>query len=443
MQVASQSIDSALIDALTVPVAQASRVGVALSGGMDSVVLLHALCRLRDAGRLALELSAIHVHHGLSAHAESWGAFCTSLCGALGVPLQLERVSVPRDSGEGLEGAARRLRHAVFAACPVDWLLLAHHRDDQAETLLLNLLRGAGVAGAAAMPAMRSLEAGPALLRPLLETPRASIEAYAAEYGLRWVNDESNGDRHFRRNFLRHDVLPQLEAQFPGARQSLARAAGHFGEAAQLLDDLAQQDAIAVRQPSGRLGLAAFNRLTPAHARNLLRHAWMAAGFRAPAARWIEEARKQLLTTESASETCVETPEGALHVYRGELHFVPQRPPFLTGPVPWRGEDSLPWDGGTVRFERRLGVGVSPAWLAADGVELRLRQGGERFRTQANRPRRSLRHVLQAAAIPPWERLRLPLCWAGGRLVWIGGLGVDADCACRPDELGWLPVWQA
>lgn len=432
-------IDAALVEALAPGLTQAPRLCVALSGGRDSVVLLHALSRLVAEGQLAAALTALHVHHGLSDNAEDWVAFCAAWCDELGVPLRVARVEVPRDSGEGIEGAARRARHAVFAATQTDWLALAHHRDDQAETVLLNLLRGAGVAGAAGMPRVRGVAGGPVLVRPLLDVPRRAIERYADAHALRWIEDESNANRHFRRNFLRHEVLPLLETAFPGARQSLARAADHFGEATQLLDELAAQDAAALRQPSGRLGLAAFNRLAPAKARNVLRHAWRAAGFRAPAARWLEEACRQLAATEAESETCVTTPDGALQVYRGELYFVAHTPPAVS--LSWAGETALDWAGGCVRFERVRGAGIRAAALAEGTVELRARQGGERFRPQAGRPRRALRNLLQEAALPPWERARLPLIWAGDRLVWVGGLGVDADCIAGGDEMGLLPVW--
>ena len=418
------------------------RLCVALSGGRDSVVLLHALCRLVSASGMPVVLSAVHVHHGLSFNADAWVGFCTQLCAASKVPLRVIHVEVQRDSGEGLEGAARRLRHAAFSACAADWLALAHHRDDQAETVLLNLLRGAGVAGAAGMPAVRAQRSGPLLIRPLLDVAHAVLEAYAAEHGLRWIDDESNANRHFRRNFLRHDILPALEDKFPGARQSLARAAGHFGDAAQLLDELAVLDAAAVRLPSGRIGLTAFNALVPARARNVLRAVWLEAGFRAPETRWVDEARRQLAATDAHSETCVSTPEGALHVYRGELHCVPRHPAVPAGPLRWQGEAELAWAGGRVRFVTQTGAGIRRQFLEAERVELAARQGGERIQLQANRPRRQLRDVLREAAIPPWERERLPYLWIGGRLAWVGRLGVDIDFVCRPGEAGLLPVWE-
>ncbi len=419
-----------------------SRLCIALSGGRDSVVLLHALSRLVASGSFPVTLSAVHVHHGISPNAEAWTEFCAGFCRHCAVPLNIVRVDVPRDSGEGLEAAARRMRHAVFADCDADWLALAHHRDDQAETVLLKLLRGAGIAGAAGMLAERPQPRGPSLIRPLLDVPRSAIEDYAVEHDLRWIEDESNDDLHYRRNFLRRDVLPRLEEKFPGAQKSLARAAGHFAEGAALLDDLAAIDHAALISPAGRLGLSGFNALSPARARNLLRFEWIAAGYRAPDARWIDEALKQLASTDALSETCLATSDGELHVYRGELHIVGhcRRPP--DEPLSWAGEPELPWAGGRVRFVPVMGSGIRRALLDAGDVSLRSRQGGERLKPDARRPRRSLRKLLQEEGIPPWERTRLPFLWVGGRLAWVGRLGVDTAFACTPGEEGIMPFWE-
>ena len=413
---------------------------VALSGGRDSVVLLHALSRMATDD-LPLTLTALHVHHGISPNADAWADFCRRFCEQLNVPLEIVRVDVPRDSGEGLEAAARRQRHAVFAKVDADALALAHHRDDQSETVLLNLLRGAGIAGAAGMLAVRPQASGPALIRPLLDTPRSLIEAYAEACGLAWIDDESNDDTHFRRNFLRRDILPRLDEKFPGARQSLARAAAHFAEGAGLLDELAALDFAALATPDGRLGLAGVNALTPARARNLLRYAWVAAGFRAPETRWIDEALKQLAETAASSETCLATPDGELHVYRGEVHIVPHRPPVPHEPLPWRGEETLDWAGGKVRFEPQSGGGFRRSLLDEGGLFLQPRLGGERLQPYPKCPRRNLRNLLQEAGIPPWERERLPYLWQAGKLVWVGGLGVDQAYVCAPGEVGVMPVW--
>ena len=417
-----------------------ARLCVGLSGGRDSVVVLHALHRLQSCG-YPFSLSALHVNHGISANADAWATFCSEWCARCAVPLSIVRVKVAQSSGEGLEGAARRARHAAFADCDADFLALAHHRDDQAETVLLNLLRGAGIAGAAGMLGERAQGSGPLLVRPLLDVPRALIEDYASAQSLCWIDDESNDDTHFRRNYLRHEVMPRLAAKFPGAPKSLARAASHFAEGAQLLDELAAIDRAALATPAGRIDLSGFNALSTARARNLLRFAWLAAGFRAPDTRWIDEALRQLASADSLSETCVATVDGELHVYRGELHLVGHAPEVSHVVLPWSGEAELPWAGDRVVFVAATGSGIDHRLLQGGQVTLRPRLGGERLRPDAKRPRRSLRKLCQDAAIPPWERSRLPLLWVGDQLAWAGGVGVDAQFVCAPGEAGMLPVW--
>ncbi|NDP43117.1 MAG: tRNA lysidine(34) synthetase TilS, partial [Aromatoleum sp.] len=243
---ASDSV-SAAVAALLGPLLSARsaagplRVAVALSGGRDSMVLLDALARFAPTHRIAL--SALHVHHGLSPNADDWAAFCAGECTRRNVPLSVARVRVDRAPGQSLEAAARAARYAAFAVAGVDVIALAHHADDQAETLLLQLLRGAGPQGLGAMPTLRGGGTAPALMRPLLDLPRAAIEASAAALDIQWIDDESNADTRMKRNYLRHEVAPRLAAAFPGFPATLARAAGHQAEAAMLLDDLAGLDA--------------------------------------------------------------------------------------------------------------------------------------------------------------------------------------------------------
>ncbi|MDR0441412.1 MAG: tRNA lysidine(34) synthetase TilS [Candidatus Accumulibacter sp.] len=435
---AAARIDSALDGFFQPRLKRGRRVCVGLSGGMDSVTLLHALWRLSRTGKLSVDVSAVHVCHGISPYADAWADFCREYCLRLNVPLVVAKVDVPRDSGEGLEGAARRLRHGVFAGLDVDWLVLAHHRDDQAETVLLNLLRGAGVAGASGMRIARTQVSGPVLARPFLGIARSVLLDYARAWGLSWIEDESNDDPRFRRNFLRHDILPRLEREFPGTGASLARAAEHFGEATVLLDALAALDRETVVAASGRIAVDAFNRLSPARARNLLRHVWKQAGHRAPDTNWVGEALKQLASADARSEICLTTADGALRVYRGELYIVPPHEMPVV-PLSWSGQDALPWAEGWVRFSERMGRGIRRDMLLGKRVVLDIRRGGERLRPDARRPRRALRKLLRESAVPPWERARLPLLWIDGCLAWVDGIGCDIAFACPPGEVGIFP----
>jgi len=294
---------------------------VGLSGGCDSVLLLHLLGRLEwPAG-----LSAIHVHHGLSAHADDWAQFCTDYCRQLGVSLKCVRVAVDRAAGHGLEAAARDARYAAFTAHlpPSCNLLLAQHRGDQAETVLFNLLRGSGVAGAAGMRDERPWH-GRRILRPLLGVSRAEIEICARECGLRWIEDESNADTGFSRNFLRHQLLPAIAGRFPGAEAALARAAGNFREAADLLDELAAADwqGVAIGEQAALAGLRA---LSMARLKNLLRWRLQILGWQVPVADRLEEFARQILTAAPDRHPELVLPAGLMRLSRGCLAWLPRK----------------------------------------------------------------------------------------------------------------------
>lgn len=424
-------LESRLLPALRACSGQ--RLCVAYSGGLDSTVLLHLLARL--APEAGCSLFALHVHHGLSPNADDWAAHCETECAALGVPLRVERVQLVRDAGKGLEAAAREARHAVFATLDADWLLLAHHANDQAETLLHRLVRGTGLAGLAGM---RERDASRRLWRPLLAEPRAALEAWAVARGLVWVEDESNADHRFTRNYLRHAVLPALVSRQPAAVGALTRAAGHFAEAEELLTDLARLDAAAVR-----LGQADARRrlrdLSPARARNLLRYWLGEAGELAPDAARLEHARRALCGEAALREVFA---AHALCAYRGRVWLEAARLGVAQA-QPWRGQAELAWAGGRLRFVRCMGAGLAaePAEPAEAALELRPRRGGEQMRLAENRPRRSFKALCQEAGLPVWWRDEIPLLWRGDELLWIGGVGVAAEAAAAPGRPGWLIEW--
>lgn len=292
---------------------------VGLSGGCDSVTLLHLLSRLGFGGRL----SAVHVHHGLSPNADAWAAFCRDYCARLGVPLILQQVAVDRRSGRGLEAAARQARYAVFAELSSDWLLLAQHRGDQAETLLFNLLRGSGVTGAAGMPQQRPF-ASLQLLRPLLDVSRIEIEAYARAEGLSWIEDESNADLGFSRNYLRHQTLAELSCRFPGAEAALAQAAGHFAEAQSLLDELAAAD-WAQAADGDAADLDRLRALSPARLKNLVRYRLRQLGWQSPVASRLNEFCRQLLTAGADRHPALDLPQGRMFCRHRRLVWLSQK----------------------------------------------------------------------------------------------------------------------
>jgi tRNA(Ile)-lysidine synthase len=418
-----------------------ARIVVGLSGGVDSVVLLHVLVRL--AGRSGAKPSAVHVHHGLSPHADRWAGFCAGVCRDLGVELHEVRVAVPRRSALGLESAAREARYAVLRQQQADAVALAHHADDQAETVLLQLFRGAGVRGLSAMPSCRMLEpaTGLRLVRPLLSVARAEILAYAEKAGLSWVEDSSNRDPAFDRNFLRGTIVPQLTRRFPGLRQTLGRTALNMGEAARLLDQLAVIDAGAVQQG---LAVAALAALSPERARNALRWYLEQQGVPPPGRDRLDEALRQVLGARRDARLQVNLGPVRLRRHRGRLHLEATARTRRAGwSVTWSGEPQLdlPEDLGAIRFESARGAGLSLASLRGHAVAIRGRSGGERLRLAAGRRSRTLKNLLQEAGTPEWERDRLPLLFAGDALVWVPDIGMDERFAARPGDEGVLPQW--
>lgn len=291
------------------------RLALGLSGGIDSVVLLHLLSRLLPAGQFA----AIHVNHGLSPNADRWVAFCRDRCASLNIPLSVVPVQVS-PTGGGIEAAARLARYQAFSDSGFATILLAQHRADQAETLLFNLLRGAGLHGAAAMRPARE-HGALRILRPLLDVSKAEIRDYAQQHSLTWIDDESNDDRRFSRNFLRHEVLTAIAPRFPGGEAALARAATHFAEAADLLDELAENDwQDAADGDAARLEV--LRQLSSARLKNLLRWRLRQLGWRVPDSERLTEFARQLLTAAVDRHPCLNLPEGTMRLSRGRLTWL-------------------------------------------------------------------------------------------------------------------------
>lgn len=417
-----------------------ARVCVALSGGVDSCVLLDVLVRL--ALRHPLRLSAVHVNHGLSRSADRWAAFCQARCADLGIALRVQQVRI--ECGVSIETAARAARYAVFETLPVDAIALAHNLDDQAETMLLRLNRGAGVHGLAGIPLLRTLPGGTRLVRPLLSTSRAEILGHAAARGLAWVEDESNRDPRFDRNYVRLELMPRIERRFPRFRETWRRAADNLADAAGLLDDLAASDAGAGVAPD-RLALSTLRALSPARARNLLRWFIARQGVAIPGRERVEEALRQLLDADVGSH-----PEITFAGMRLRRHgdaviagtALPDVPPGWE--QAWGGEDVLHLDHGLgmLRFVSACGSGLSEHCLLGGHVRVVVRRGGERLRLASDRPARTLKNLLRERDVPTWLRGRLPVLTVDGRLAWVAQVGVDCRFAAGPGERGVLPHWE-
>ena len=408
---------------------------IAFSGGLDSTVLLHLLAALAKTATLP-PLSAVHVHHGLQPVADAWPSHCQVVCDSLGVPLRIMRVQV--QPGSSLERAARDARYQAFAEVvgAGEVLLTGQHRDDQAETLLFRLLRGAGVRGLAAMPAHRPLAAGH-LVRPLLDVSRVELEAYAHEHQLKWIEDPSNADLRFSRNYLRHRVLPTLTERWPQAVPGLTRTAEHLSEAQGLLDELAVLDLHAADQPSAfpwlplpSLALAPLRELSDARQRNALRH-WLAPLTRLPDtdhwASWYS-----LRDARNDAQPSWRLADGELHRCGARIWWLPSNgAEFSDATLSWSDPQNpleLPGNG-QLRF-----IGKAPE----GPLVVRYRQGGEIIEVPG-RGRRDLKRLLNECGLPGFIRGRLPLLYQGEQLLAVPSLAGLWPMPSGDWQLHWMP----
>lgn len=417
---------------------------VAYSGGADSHVLLHALASAR--ARLPAALGAVHVNHGLQMAAEDWSRHCQAVCRHLDVPLAKLRVDGRPAPGESPEAAARRARYAALEA----WLpaghglLTAQHEDDQAETLLLQLLRGSGVKGLAAMPAVIPLGSG-LLLRPLLEVSRQSLMEHAQAYGLEWTADPSNLDTGLDRNFLRHRILPELRVRWPALADTVARSARHCAEAARLLEELAAADLEACAgEGAESLQVSALRAQAPERQRNVLRHWLHRCCGRLPSTAVLARIRRDILDSRPDAEPCVRWAGYELRRYRERLFLLQPRPardPDMR--LPWLLQDSLelPDAGGVLHAQPTPGHGLRVAALTPGGARVGYRRGGERCRPAGRRHHRTLKKLYQEAGVPPWERTHIPLIFVDNELAAVAGYWVCEPYAARAEEPGLSIVW--
>lgn len=467
--------------ALPDPVSSASRYAVAFSGGLDSMVLLAALSRIADGG----SIRALHVDHGLHPESHAWALHCEQVSGRLGVPFVRLAVTVDRSAGIGIEAAARRARYAALAAAlaPDEILLTAHHADDQLETLLLRLLRGAGVRGMRGILPVARL-GGARVARPLLGFTRAELAAIAERWGLEWLEDPSNRSLEFDRNLVRSRLAPVIRERWGDAAALRAsRLADAMRDAESILDDVARRDLADAGAERGRVPLARLRALGEARQRNALRRAIRDAGLPMPDARRLEALRRAIGRGPDDVARRVEWGGAEARIHRDRLYLlaraadrgeraasdaarvpetgstadaVPRRAPCgdaaraesvgaAPAAAPMRVSATEPWHGpeGRIVLERAAPAapGVPESW-AAEGFDVRFRRGGERFKPAGAAHHRTLKAWLREQGIVPWMRARIPLLYRGEQLVAVADLAIDdAACRARPDEPRWRVRW--
>lgn len=410
---------------------------VAFSGGLDSTVLLAAICRLTPRP----EVRALHVDHGLHPDSKDWERHCMAAAASLGAGYGSLRCPVDPAPGESIEAQARAVRYRALEVliAPGEILLTAHHADDQLETVMLRLLRGTGVRGLRGIAPLLPFGGG-FLARPLLGVSRAEILAAAEACGLEWIEDPSNGDTRFDRNYVRAELIPRLTERWPAAARTVGRAASQMAEAQQILDEAALADAPG---DPGRIDCAVLRDLSPIRRRNVLRHSIVRLGLPMPDTRQMKELIRALDVRRRDAGTRVQWPGGEARIYRDCLYLLEPLP--AASPPGYTGEVSLarPWSGpeGRIRLVSGSGQGLPANW-AEEGFSLRFREGGERFRPIGRPHSRPLKKWLQEAGVPPWLRARIPLLYREDALVAVGDLWIaDAAVDSGEDRARWQVRW--
>lgn len=417
---------------------------IALSGGLDSAVLLHGMAKLRDQSGTNFQLRALHINHQLQGQADSWEHHCQSLCAKLCIEFTSTKVEIA--GGSGIENAAREARYREFEAelLPDEELLLAHHRDDQMETLLLRLMRGSGSRGLSGIPQSRAVGVS-RLLRPFLGIDRAELQSYAESEQLVWVEDRSNEDEQFDRNYCRHRLLPLIESRWPGYRESWSKSAVLASESEALIQELAAIDfGNIVTESASIASREKLLALSEPRRRNVLRH-WLAS-LGAVELGWnqLQQLSNEVLHGASGqfiAEDC------QLFCFRERVYVVDSN--ALECELDETESEAMPElavagevelaGNGRLRFREAQGEGICVDKLS--NLSIRYRRGGETCRL-AGRPSKALKKILQESEVPPWLRSRIPLLYDGEDLACIPGIGVCGEFAAKDGESGCIIEWE-
>lgn len=411
---------------------------VALSGGIDSICLLHTLSHLST--KRGFSLSAIHVNHQISRHSNYWEDFCHQICDSLNIPITSTRVIVNLNNGNGLEAEARKVRYEVFEQSNANVLALAHHSDDQSETVLLQLLRGGNPRGLAAMPVLRKLNNDIQLWRPLLNITREQLEKIAIEENWVWIEDDSNSDTRFRRNFLRHNLMPILSKEYPDYRNQFMRASQHAADAADILSEIATTDLKILLIDDRTINLDILTTLSPARQRNAI-VTWLCKFNISTNPKKIDDILTQLLSSVNSSIPKFIFKDWILTRY--QQHAILLRK-FTTPNEEINIKFSLenliidiPEWCGKLHFKPTTnGINYS---TICDNLSVRRRMGGEIV--YHNGINKTLKNVLQEAKIPPYRRERTPLLYSNNTILAMPGLFINTNLLSTGSEIGYIPTW--
>jgi len=400
------------------------KVNVALSGGCDSMVLLFSLKKLQV--ELNLSLKASYIDHGLSKNSYDWQVLCGKACKDMDILFETQSINIEKIPELGIEGAARELRYQTLA-CLSDGMIVAtaHHENDQAETLLLQLIRGAGLKGLACMPEFDYLKN---IWRPMLKVQRQDIEFFALKNHIQYIEDESNEDIRFDRNFLRKDILPKLYERFPHAPNTISRSASLIAEGLNLHQSIAEDDSLLYFSENlRRLNLQMVQNLSQERVINLIRW-WLEKNQqKMPNLKIMLEIYKQIKAIRKDGQIIINiSQDTVIRAYKNELWLVPVTEKQKDYEIYWHGESEiiLP-DMSKLLFKKRKGQGISMKKLGSDTIRIQNKRGGERFKPVQNQPTRTLKYLLQKSKLPPWKRDELPMLFIEDLLIAVPNFGVD------------------
>jgi len=415
---------------------------IAFSGGLDSCVLLHCMARLREQS-FVTSITALHVHHGLSDDANDWDRHCQSLCEQLDIPYRLLKVNALAKNGEGPEAAARNARYLALADFiqANDALLTAHHQNDQAETLLLQLMRGSGVSGLAAMPESCCFSKG-LMIRPLLGVTREQLSTYATQHNLDWVEDTSNLDTRFDRNYLRHEIVPRLQARWPGTLKNVARSARHMADADALIDELATIDLKQCEQ-AFQLSIPALKQLSEARQRNVLRFWLKRQSLSVPTDSQMKHILNDVMNAREDANPCVKWAEVEIRRHRNKLYAMKTLPCHDNSQqLAWDLSASLLITGsGLLSVRSYNDKGLDASLFNTEDLSVRFRQGGERLIPAGRHHHHELKALLQEANVPLWLRDRIPLLYLHDNLIAVANVCVCEGWQAKAGEPGLSLEW--
>jgi len=416
---------------------------IAYSGGMDSHAMLYAFHEIRHS--INANITAVHIDHGINQNSGDWADHCRRICTDLGIELVVRGLRGHCPRGESVESWARSCRYEIFNECvnPGGMLCTAHHCDDQAETLLLQLFRGGGPRGLSAMPEIRRFGSG-WLARPLLEFSRDSIREYALIRDLAWIEDDMNADQNYDRSFLRHTILTELRVRWPNISGVLSRVSSHQAEAAILLDELAAYDMAAHSLPNpDTLSLHGFQYLSPPRCRNLIRYWIRARGLQVPDSRTLQQILSEVVVSRTDAQPCVPWHGMEIRRYRQVLCLVTRsdNDGELDAQL-WNLSTPFSTPLGKLQAVFCRGRGIRAAAVPGGQLSIRYRRGGETIRPAGRGHLHSLKKLLQEQHVPPWLRSRIPLLYMNNDLVAVAGFWIDSSFHATADEDAWEITWE-